>query len=292
MRNERQHINWLGIVQAVLLIGWTSALCWLGSGQGDDALLGRFLRSDYWWIVYSAIVVFAVFLASLLIKQPHQLGLDRWRSLIQVIILSLPLLYLPLAVSSELSLEAAEKRSFYAPRVAVKKSETSRASEDISASTIQESEEEAAYASPEIVKPSEPAKPIKKERNPRTSQKTSKTATAPVKTREANLWDLISKPEDFEGSSATITGTVYRDKRLSADSFYCYRLLMVCCAADATPAGVIVKCPEASNLKKGTWVKVHGKVGFTEVEGEKWASILAAKVGRISPPKNKFLIPQ
>ena len=43
---------------------------------------------------------------------------------------------------------------------------------------------------------------------------------------------------------------------------------MVCSEADKSPIGVIVRSPESGKLKKGTWVKVHGKVGFTTFEGE------------------------
>ena len=100
MRNERQGINWLGLVQAAVLVSWITAVWWLGRGSGEDALLGRFLRSDYWWIVYTAIGVFVALLASFAVSRPRQLGLNRWRSLIQAIILSLPLMYLPLAVGS------------------------------------------------------------------------------------------------------------------------------------------------------------------------------------------------
>ena len=255
-------------------------------------MLGRFLRSDYWWIVYTAIGVFVVLLGTLLVSQPRESGLDRRRSLIQAIILSLPLFYLPLAVSSELSIEAAEKRSLFTPRIVVKRSESPKPMVNESELSMDAAEKKDSPTNPNVApNSSEQPKPTQSRPNPKAQLSKPGSATTAIKSNEPNLWNLISDPKAFEGSNATVIGRVYKGKRLSSDSFFCYRLLMVCCAADASPAGVIVKWPDTSKLKKGAWVKVHGKVGFTMFEGEKWATIIATKVDRISPPKNKFLIP-
>lgn len=292
MRNERQSVNWLGLVQAAVLVGWATTLGWLGRGSEDEALLGRFLRADYWWIVYTAIWFFAALLASLAVSQPRQLGLDRRRSVIHAIILSLPLLYLPLALSSELSIEAAEKRSLYTPCVAVKHSELPKPTAVGSPVSIQEVEDGSVYNPREIVKTSQPPEPTQTERKLKTARSNSTSAMTGKKAHDPTLLDLVSNPESFEGSNATLVGMVYRDKRLSASSFYCYRLLMVCCAADASPIGVIVKWPETRKLKNGTWVKVQGPVGLTVFEGENYPTISAARVEKTTPPNNRFIVPQ
>ncbi|MGO9119387.1 MAG: TIGR03943 family putative permease subunit [Desulfomonilaceae bacterium] len=289
----KQSLNWLGLVQAAVLTGWVIALGWLAHGSGDDALLGRFLRSSYWWIVYIAVWVFVALLASLIFNQPRQLGLDRRRSLIQAIILALPLLYMPYAVGSELSIEAAEKRSLFTSRVSVKRSDPGR-----QMAAIPESGTEAA---PKSSSPQLPRTAVKQSESPK-RPKTQLIAKAPsdnshevatsAKSHKPTLWDLVSNPEDFTGTDATIIGMVYKGKGLSADSFFCYRLLMVCCAADASPAGVIVKWPAAARLDKGAWVKVDGKVGFTTFDGEDYPMISATKVEKTHPPKNRFLIPK
>jgi hypothetical protein len=128
-----------------------------------------------------------------------------------------------------------------------------------------------------------------KPENPRGN---SGPAMAPANSREPTMLDLVSDPEEFEGSNANLEGVVHKDKRLPTGSFFRYRLPMVCCAADASPIGVIVKWPESGKLNKGTWVKVHGKVGFTVFEGEDYPAISAAKVVKTAPPKNRFIIPQ
>ncbi len=222
--------------------------------------MGRFIRSDYWWLVYTGIGILIALGSSLVVRPPRHTGLGNLRSLLQIGILLLPLLFLPLAVTSDLSTDAAEKRSLYTPRVV-----TSRTVSAV------------------------PAKVETKRKRPTEG---SKQATNQVKRPEPTMLDLVSDPEDFEGSNVTLVGIVHRDKRLPANSFFCYRLVMVCCAADATPAGVIVEWPGSSKLKKGTWVTVHGKVTFTKFDGSDYPAVSAAKVEKTSPPKNRFLIPQ
>ena len=259
MQDERKGFLGPRILQASVVIAWLVAFVWLGRDSGGDPLLGRFIRSNYWWLVYTAIGILIAFAASLMVRPPHQSGSNRTRSLVQTGILFLLLFYMPLAVTSELSTQAAEKRSLYTPPPAVSRSEA--------------------------------PKPVRNEPKRTMPIENTKPTTINVKSHEPTLLDLVSDPEDFEGKDTTLVGIVHRDKRLPHDAFYCYRLVMVCCAADATPAGVIVKSSETSKLKKGTWVKVHGKVTFTTFEGSDYPAIAADGVEKTNPPKNPFLIP-
>jgi putative membrane protein len=260
VHSERKRVLRPGLLQATVVIAWMAAFGWLVRGQGDGPLLGRFIRSDYWWLVYTGIGILIALGASLVVRPPRHTGQSGLRSLLQIGILLLPLLFLPLAVNSELSSDAAEKRSLYAPRVAVSRPES--------------------------------PKPTMSQPKRKTQVESAKPPTAPAKSPEPTMLDLVSNPEDFEGSNVTLLGMVHRDKRLPANSFFCYRLVMVCCAADATPAGVIVEWPQSSKLKKGAWVTVHGKVTMTKFEGGDYPAISAVKVEKTKPPKNRFLIPQ
>jgi putative membrane protein len=292
VRDERQRWNWLGFVQAAVIAGWITALAWLGHGSGDDALLSRFLRADYWWIVYMAIWVFGALLASLVVSRPQHLGLDRRRGLIQAIILALPLFYLPLALSSNLSIEAAEKRSLYTPRVTVKQAQPSRAIAAGAALGGYKREERSVSTPQEIGGTLDPPEPVQAELTPETPSEKPRVASIQKNTRKATLLDLVSDPESFEGSTTTLIGMVHQDKRLPPGSFYCYRLLMVCCAADASPIGIIVKWPQTRALKKGAWVRVQGTVGFSRFEKENYPTISATGVEVTKPPKNRFIVPK
>ena len=124
MQDERKGFLGPRILQATVVIAWLVAFVWLGRDSGGDPLLGRFIRSNYWWLVYTAIGILIAFGASLTIRPPHHSGSNRSRCLLQTGILFLPLFYLPLAVTSELSTQAAEKRSLYTPRAAVSRPES------------------------------------------------------------------------------------------------------------------------------------------------------------------------
>jgi uncharacterized repeat protein (TIGR03943 family) len=281
----------LWLVHTLVLTAWIGALSWLGSGSGDDPLLGRFIRSDYWWLVYAATGVFIALLASMAISKPPQGSLERWRKLIEAVVLCLPLLFLPMAVRSELSTTAAEKRSLFTPRLPVRQTDVYKPG-TTGVRTPQETQR--GSSNPNRLAAKQPgavgtARAVNKSKP---LPDNSKQSAAAGKSHGPSLLDLVTKPEDFEGSDAELVGMVHKDKRLAADSFYCYRLLMVCCAADASPIGVIVKWPEAGKLPKGTWVKVHGKVGFTPFEGEDYPTISAINVEKTATPKNRFLVPQ
>ena len=100
MQSERKGVLRPTILQATVVIAWMAAFGWLARGSGDDPLLGRFIRSDYWWLVYTGIGILIALAASLVVRPPRQSGLGSFRSLLQVGILFLPLFYLPLAVTS------------------------------------------------------------------------------------------------------------------------------------------------------------------------------------------------
>jgi putative membrane protein len=269
VHGERKRVFRPGILQAIVVVAWMLAFGWLGRGSGDDALLGRFIRSDYWWLVYIGIGILIALAASLMVRPPRQSGVNVLRRVLQIGILLLPLFYLPLAVTSELSTDAAEKRSLFTPRVAVSRPRT-----------------------PRQVNPQQWRQGQQMRQTQMTVAVASKPAPTPVKRAKPGLLDLVTDPEDFEGADVTLLGIVHRDKRLAANSFFCYRLVMVCCAADATPAGVIVKWPSSAKLKTGAWVKVHGKVTFTTFEGSDYPAISAVSVEKTRPPKNRFLIPK
>ena len=281
------------MLHAIVITGWIAFFWWLVRGPGDDALLGRFVRGDYWWLIYIAIGIFVALAVSVAVSPPPWLGSDRFRrSVIQAVILSLPILYLPLGVTSELSIEAAEKRSLYTPRVGAKQSESSKPIAGTSNLRQETDKKSSLHASRVTVKQSDSPKQTQVERTAKRPIGNPTGAIPSAKPHEPTLLDLVSDPEAFEGSNATLVGMVYKDKRLPSDSFFCYRLLMICCAADASPVGLIVRWPEASKLNKGDWVKVSGKVGLTTFEGEDYPEISAAAVEKIGPPKNRFILAQ
>ncbi len=264
MHDDQQGLPWLGMLEATVLVAWIAGFGWLARGTEDaPPLLGKFIRSDYWWLVYAAIGILIALGASLAVSRPNQHGLARLKSLVQIVVLFFPLLCLHLATTSDLSIGAAERRSLYTPRAVASRPQASK-----------------------------PIKARPKRETPVRNVKAVKAVKTPLKVRQPTLLDLVSDPDRFQGSHTALVGIVHRDKRLPRGSFFCYRLVMVCCAADATPAGVIVKWPESRKLKTGTWVKVGGKVTTTQFKAADYPAILADRVEKTKPPRNRFIIPK
>jgi uncharacterized repeat protein (TIGR03943 family) len=109
--------------------------------------------------------------------------------------------------------------------------------------------------------------------------------------KNPSLLRLAFAPEPYEGKQVTTLGRVYRDDKLPLNSFFCYQLVMYCCAADAGPLGVLVQYDKAKNLSSGQWVKVQGKVKITKKGDQRKTEILAEKVEPIDPPKDQYLYP-
>jgi len=202
----------------------------------------------------TAILIF--FVISQVYCEPHNRGRRGLGLLLQIGIMILPLLYLPTAAVSNLSPEAAKKRSFLMAQPQKQKDKTSRQpkSDSVSGDT---SESESDYNLPE---------------NP-------------------SLLRLALDATPYTGRRVTTTGMVYVGDKLPENAFLCYRLLMFCCAADAKAVGVVVEYDKSRNLTKGDWVQVEGTVGFTTLGGQRLTRISAEKVTPTSPPKDPYLFP-
>jgi hypothetical protein len=156
------------------LPGW---LPWVLMRSGDDlSWVGLSAATTGGW--FTPELGFSWLLRHLAVRPPRQNGLGSFRSLLQIGILFLPLFYLPLAVTSELSTEAAEKRSLYTPRVAASRPESPR--------------------------------PAMSDPKPKNQIESAKLPKNPAKSPEPTMLELLSDPEDFEGSNGLVGSS--RDK--------------------------------------------------------------------------------
>lgn len=101
--------------------------------------------------------------------------------------------------------------------------------------------------------------------------------------------------EHFIGKKITLSGFVYRNE-ISAypeGEFAVGRFLVLCCAADALPFGVLVKTsPEAAAaFNKDTWVKVSGTLSLQWLDGQEVLRIDAKRVVPVALPSNPYIYP-
>lgn len=129
------------------------------------------------------------------------------------------------------------------------------------------------------------------------------TAAAPrasqvaAPTREKNLLDWLmafdqaQDPAAFDGQPANLLGFVYRDSRFGDDSFLLSRFVVSCCVADATPIGLVVRTPAASQLALDQWVQVSGRFQAGAFDGHPMPILVADVITPTVAPNQPYLFP-
>lgn len=77
---------------------------------------------------------------------------------------------------------------------------------------------------------------------------------------------LNERTDDYIGKSIAIDGFVYREDFYQENNLVVGRLLISCCAADASVVGLFVESDEAPNFEKDTWIRVEGTVTIEQME--------------------------
>jgi uncharacterized repeat protein (TIGR03943 family) len=98
-------------------------------------------------------------------------------------------------------------------------------------------------------------------------------------------------PAAFAGQQADVLGFVYRDDRFAGDQFMVARFAVFCCVADASPVGLIVRWPGASDLELDGWVQVRGRFGAGEFEGQTLPILIAEEVLPAAQPAQPYVYP-
>lgn len=92
-----------------------------------------------------------------------------------------------------------------------------------------------------------------------------------ISDEEYGMWmtEIYSNMYSYDGYSIELTGFVYKDEGFLENEFSPSRLMMTCCTADLTPAGLLCKYDKANELEENSWVKVTGNIfiGSYEYEG-------------------------
>jgi len=95
----------------------------------------------------------------------------------------------------------------------------------------------------------------------------------------------------FAGEEATLVGFVYRDDRFGPEQFMVSRFVLSCCAADASPVGLIVQWPESGSLADDQWVEVTGTFESMRFDGEEMPVLIAGSVTPTQIPERPYLYP-
>jgi putative membrane protein len=116
--------------------------------------------------------------------------------------------------------------------------------------------------------------------------------------------DYASDRNRFLGHPMTLQGFVYHPRGLPANYFILTRYFIFCCIADASPLGVVVESPAASQLKNDQWVSVSGVLqtrqlprSIAQYQPTSWYPnsdqpvLVASHIQRIAQPEYPYMVP-
>lgn len=86
------------------------------------------------------------------------------------------------------------------------------------------------------------------------------------------LHENEGRDDRIEGTRVDIVGFVHREHDFVGDYVTVARFTITCCAADASPMGLLVRWPSAAGLEKDRWIHVCGHLttGTLEYEPQKY----------------------
>lgn len=106
------------------------------------------------------------------------------------------------------------------------------------------------------------------------------------------LCEIFDNMDKYKGTSIEVVGFVFKDNEsFTKNQFVPARLMMVCCAADMQPVGILCQYDKASDLESDSWVKVNGTLDETTFEGETIPCIVAQSVEIAEDPDEAYVYP-
>jgi putative membrane protein len=106
------------------------------------------------------------------------------------------------------------------------------------------------------------------------------------------LNELYDHMDQYKGMAIQVIGFVFKENDdLTKNEFVPARLMMVCCAADMEPVGLLCQYDKTSELKVDSWVKVSGTMGEAEFEGKTIPCIMAQNVEPAQEPDESYVYP-
>lgn len=114
---------------------------------------------------------------------------------------------------------------------------------------------------------------------------------------ERNILDWLvdfwatQDPNVFDGQEAEVVGFVYRDDRFDENTFMVSRFVISCCAADASPLGLIVRSPDSSAFPDDQWVEVRGTFEAGLFDGREMPLLNADMIVPTDIPSQPYLYP-
>ena len=99
-----------------------------------------------------------------------------------------------------------------------------------------------------------------------------------------SILDLTSRMKQLNGQRVIAEGLTYTDTNTPKGQMILFRFAMFCCAADATPIGIVVNVGDIEPLGNEKWVRVKGVLETSNI-GEKETPVIHAEtIEKIETP--------
>ncbi len=234
----------------VVIIGFL-----LMKNSGETKLIIRLLSPRYWWLLWMS---FGAFILFFLNKITALAGYCRFSmdklSLRKMFFLFIPAILLPFSLDESLGADILDKRAL--------------------SNTVDSAEADAGSTAESVVDQTETAEQI---------YKTDSNG-------DLEMIELLDHSDDLLGSTVSIVGMVGNYPELPPDTICLFRFFSSCCAADAFPAGLLVRMPEeAENYPENEWIRVKGEVTLIDSEGKEFAGLNAQALESAEEPPDPIV---
>jgi uncharacterized repeat protein (TIGR03943 family) len=228
-------------------------------GSGGSPTLHSFLKPDLWWLVASGACISALFFLVSFAgdRHSHSHVKSRLGAVIKPMLLLVPAPFILAFGKAEYGADA------LTGRLTLKRTHQAR--------NVQPAETEALGAPASAAVPS--------------------TATNDS-VYSADLMDLLYMPEEHLGRRVKTRGMMYQGDAIPENHLYCYRYVMVCCAADAMPVGVFIDKPDSVAFDKDAWYEIEGTVLADSIDGYFIVKMDNAVMRPVKKPETTWLYPR
>lgn len=116
-----------------------------------------------------------------------------------------------------------------------------------------------------------------------------------IEVNDTNYTEVMSEindfPQDYLGKQITLTGFVFRSPGLTDRQLSLVRYVMVCCAADALPYGVMCETADAKKYPDGTWLSGTGVIALGRYKEQDTLVIQLTAVEQVAEPAKPYVFP-
>jgi TIGR03943 family protein len=106
------------------------------------------------------------------------------------------------------------------------------------------------------------------------------------------LTELYTKPDAWVGKKITATGSVWKDGELfEKNEFALARMMMICCAADMQPVGILAQWSDVQTLIDGEWIEVSGTLSKKPYKNSFDPLIIVETIKKVNQPQREYIYP-